>query len=800
MCQYNCSNNCRDMVCAQDNGQCTACVPTKRGEICELDCPANCQNGICDKTTASCSGCVGGFFGTNCSMPCISNCSECDQNSGECTKCVAGLYGFSCNMTCGHCSSCVLDSGVCSTECDTGYGGEFCRTKQKEQMSDSPSLSVGRIVGFAVGVVLVAVLAVILVVISRRCCLNIRKEESYTDVIHADLNQKNIYSELEETEKNIYSTISEPSKDSENRYMNSKQESLGIPSSDPVGFPVSKLKSLVNTKLQNKAQTFMDEFKSIPTGALHPQEIGLLPQNRPKNRLKRPFTYDHSRVILEKVGNDRYSDYINANYIDSVTENSKYVAAQGPMTSTINDFWRMIWQLNTCKIVSLQSLIEQPMSAQYWPDEGEPFSTSHFNIVLDRERSYGFYVIRDLTVTDKKTKSARQIHQFHFITWPDHGTPDSNELVVFHRRVKNYVNILTGKMVVHCSSGTGRTGTFLALDALLEYGKAFGRIDIMHYVKVMRNNRVNMVQTVEQYIAVHQFLIEAFDMPDTLIPRDTYHVTLAVLADVGPAHKSKLNEEYKLTQSLKPHYDYKDYRAALLDSNKMKNRSLSVLAVDKFRVCLPSHANDRTDYINAVLVPSYASYIGYIVTQCPLEDTVVDLLTMIVDHKCQTLVIIQEDAINWLPKENEEKSVGSFTLEQQNKAAVTANVDLLDVLIENEHGFSAMVRVFHLSGWDVYSPVPPDSSSLLQLMKLVDSRRKSDDTKTTVVMCRDGFSQSGLFCCISNARDQMKADEEVDIFQISRQILVRCPSFLINFEQYQYCYNIIREYLDTTHT
>ncbi|XP_069110856.1 receptor-type tyrosine-protein phosphatase alpha-like [Argopecten irradians] len=528
----------------------------------------------------------------------------------------------------------------------------------------------------------------------------------------------------------------------------------------------------------------------------------MLPHNKAKNRFKTTFPYDHSRVILDTIGNDPHSDYINANYIDGVTETLKYVATQGPRPSTVNDFWRMIWQLKSGKIVMLTNLVEgsRDKCARYWPDEGEPLSTAHFKIVLDRERSYGFYVIRDLAVTDKKTKSTRQIHQFHFITWPDHGTPDSNELVVFHRRVKNYDSILTGKMVVHCSAGIGRTGTFLALDALLEYGKASDRIDVMHYVKTMRKDRVNMIQTLEQYIAVHQLLIEAFDMPDTLIPKDTYHVTMEALANGGPVNQSKLRKEYQLIQSTKQSYDDKYYRAASLDANRTKNRTLSALAVDKFRAYLRSQASDRTDYINAVVVPSYTSKTGYIVTQYPLEDTVVDLMTMIMDHDCQTLVIIHTDAIEWLPQENERKSIGNFTLEQKGKSSTIANVDMLDILIENEkaESFSAMVRVFHLSGWDVYSPVPPDSSSLLQLMELVDSRRKSDVTKTTVVMCRDGYSQSGLFCCISNARDQMKSDEEVDIYQISRQILVRRPSFLINFEQYQCCYNIIREYVDTT--
>ncbi|XP_033729652.1 receptor-type tyrosine-protein phosphatase epsilon-like [Pecten maximus] len=254
-----------------------------------------------------------------------------------------------------------------------------------------------------------------------------------------------------------------------------------------------------------------------------------------------------------------------------------------------------------------------------------------------------------------------------------------------------------------------------------------------------------------------------------------------------------------MTQSLKPTYHEADYRTALLPANKMKNRTLSVLAVDEYRVYLRSQPKGRTDYINAVVVPSYTSKTGYIVTQTPLEDTVVDLLTMIMDHSCQTIVIIEPDDINWLPGEGEEKTIRDFTLEHKGTSSTIANVNLVEITIENVvTSFNSLVRMFHMTGWDSDSAVPRDSSALLQLLELVDSRRKSDESKTTLVMCRDGYSQSGLFCCISNARDQIKSDEEVDIYQISRQLLVRRPAFLINFEQYQCCYNVIKDYLDTT--
>ncbi|XP_069125801.1 receptor-type tyrosine-protein phosphatase epsilon-like [Argopecten irradians] len=763
------------------------------------------------KENGNCNECARGLYSPNCTMPCINNCAECDRNSGECKECNNRLYGQRCNKTCGHCSTCDIDSGSCVSPCDAGYEGKLCR-KSKLEDADTPSVDAGPIVGAVVAVLVVAVVAIVVIIFIRRRQANGGKQKPYSDV-----NQHNIYSEPHDTEDQGYQGAQkgrnsrdpeENPTNSSNVYLNIEQVPRKSTPSDTdyynhgsVGSFVSGLKSMVEKKLQNKAKAFEDEYKSLPSGALHKHDIGKMEQNKAKNRFKTTFPYDHSRVVLKAVGNDSHSDYINANYIDSVTKHKEYVATQGPRPGTVNDFWRMMWQLNTGKIVMLTNLVEggRPKCDKYWPDEGQPLVTTHYNIILDRERSYAFYVIRDLKVTEKKTKAVRQIHQFHYTSWPDHGTPDPTELVLFHRRVKNYEATLKGKMVVHCSAGIGRTGTFLALDALLIYGKETERIDVLEYIKTMRKDRVNMVQTVEQYIAVHQLLVEAFEMPDTLIPRMKFHTELKVLMNGGAANQTKLRKEYQLTQSSKPSYDEENYKVALLISNKRKNRVMTVLAVDEYRVYLLSHANGRTDYFNAVSVPSYTSKTGYIVTQTPLEDTVVDLLTMIMDHHCHTLVIIEPDPIDWLPGIDEDMSIGDFRLEYKGESSTIADVDVYDIAIENvDKSFNTTVRVYHMTGWDRDSSVLKNSSVLLQLMELVDSRRKSDDTKTTVVMCRDGYSQSGLFCCISNARDQMKCDEEVDIYQISRQLLVRRPEFITNFDQYQYCYNTIKDYLDTT--
>ncbi|XP_069128367.1 receptor-type tyrosine-protein phosphatase U-like [Argopecten irradians] len=226
--------------------------------------------------------------------------------------------------------------------------------------------------------------------------------------------------------------------------------------------------------------------------------------------------------------------------------------------------------------------------------------TKHFNIRLDRERTYAFYVLRDISVTQTKTKEVRQIHQFHFIAWPDHGTPNNLELVLFHRRVSSYRTNLTGQMVVHCSAGIGRTGTFIGLDVLSKEEKKTGRVDISQYIRTMRKDRMNMVQTHEQYIALHELLVEAADLADTLIPSSRFHDALSELSPAGkPTNQTK---EFEKLLTIVPKYDCNKYTAGMMKENKDKNRTMSNIAVDTFRAFLRSQPGGRTDYINAVIL------------------------------------------------------------------------------------------------------------------------------------------------------------------------------------------------------
>ncbi|XP_067677601.1 receptor-type tyrosine-protein phosphatase mu-like isoform X2 [Haliotis asinina] len=259
------------------------------------------------------------------------------------------------------------------------------------------------------------------------------------------------------------------------------------------------------------------EFQKLHPPHIQPVNCASLNGNKDKNRYKDILPFDATRVILETEQEDD-SDYINASYLDDYMATAAYVAAQGPLNQTKNDFWRMIWQLNTNKIVMLTNLMEmgRVKCHRYWPDcTSESTMYGCISVQFVEEDVYNSHTIRSLSICKEGTKS-RLIQQFHFTQWPDHGVPeDTATLLHFYRVVKESGPPLSGPLVVHCSAGVGRTGTFLSLDYLLDQARNEGRVCVFNCVQHFRMKRMKMVQTKEQYIFIHSILKDALQSEHT---------------------------------------------------------------------------------------------------------------------------------------------------------------------------------------------------------------------------------------------------------------------------------------------
>nr|XP_034320230.1 uncharacterized protein LOC117687579 isoform X2 [Crassostrea gigas] len=278
------------------------------------------------------------------------------------------------------------------------------------------------------------------------------------------------------------------------------------------GVNINNFEKIIGENSKNNDDGFKKEYESLPYGERYQCKTGILPENVQKNRFKTTYTYDHSRVILT----NRQQDYINANYVDGTEKTDVYIAAQGPKKNTLEDFWFMIWQENIEQIVMLTNLKEKARTkcVQYWPDLKMEMSCDFLGLYTTEECLYDNYVIRKLKVSHARQNESRMITQYHYTAWPDHGTPDPLCLLSFHGRLKRTnTSRNLGPILVHCSAGIGRTGTFIAIDALYEEGQKTGKVYIADYVTKMREKRMNMVQTYEQYKTIFLTLYEMFKEP-----------------------------------------------------------------------------------------------------------------------------------------------------------------------------------------------------------------------------------------------------------------------------------------------
>uniref|UniRef100_A0A8C5B9W6 protein-tyrosine-phosphatase n=1 Tax=Gadus morhua TaxID=8049 RepID=A0A8C5B9W6_GADMO len=236
------------------------------------------------------------------------------------------------------------------------------------------------------------------------------------------------------------------------------------------------------------------------------RKIWNLPANMKKNRVLQIIPYDFNRVILSMRRGQEFTDYINASFIDGYRQKDYFIATQGPLAHTVQDFWRMAWEWKCHSIVMLTELQEreQDKCLKYWPSE-ESVTYGDYTVEIKADTLCDAFSLKDLVLTYGPVrtceKQTRTIRHFHFHGWPEIGIPADGKgmidiIAAVQRQQQQSGN---NPIVVHCSAGAGRTGTFIALSNILERVKAEGLLDVFQTVKSLRMQRPHMVQTVEQY-------------------------------------------------------------------------------------------------------------------------------------------------------------------------------------------------------------------------------------------------------------------------------------------------------------
>lgn len=244
-----------------------------------------------------------------------------------------------------------------------------------------------------------------------------------------------------------------------------------------------------------------------------PCKVAKLPENKTRNRYRDVSPFDHSRIHLQLGVND----YINASLITVEEAQRKYILTQGPLPNTCGHFWEMVWEQRSRGVVMLNRVIEKGSikCAQYWPHREEKdaiFEDSNFRVIFVTEDIKSYYTVRQLELENLTTGESREILHFHYTTWPDFGVPESPASFLnflYKVRESGCLSSDQGPVVVHCSAGIGRSGTFCLVDTcllLMSQRRDPSSVQIREVLLEMRRYRMGLIQTADQlrfsYLAV----------------------------------------------------------------------------------------------------------------------------------------------------------------------------------------------------------------------------------------------------------------------------------------------------------
>ncbi|KAM6965042.1 receptor-type tyrosine-protein phosphatase kappa [Aplochiton taeniatus] len=571
---------------------------------------------------------------------------------------------------------------------------------------------------------------------------------------------------------------------------------------------VADLLQHINLMKTSDSYGFKEEYESFFEGQSASWDVAKKEQNRTKNRYGNIIAYDHSRVILQPMGDDPSSDYINANYIDGYQRPSHYIATQGPVHETVYDFWRMVWQEQSACIVMVTNLVEvgRVKCYKYWPDDSEVFGD--FKVTFVEVEPLAEYVVRTFTLERRGSSELREVKQFHFTGWPDHGVPyHATGLLAFIRRVKISNPPSAGPIVVHCSAGAGRTGCFIVIDIMLDMAEREGVVDIYNCVKALRSRRINMVQTEEQYIFIHDAILEACLCGETAIPVCDFKAAFYELIRIdSQSNSSHLKDEFQTLNSVTPQPQPEDCSIALLPRNQEKNRYLDGLPPDRCLPFLITVDGESSNYINAALMDSYRQPAAFIITQHPLPNTVKDFWRMVYDYGCTSLVMLNEtDLAQGCPQYWPEEGMLRYGPVQVECMSCSMDCDVISRLFRicnltrPQEGY-LMVRQFQYLGWAGHREVPASKRSFLKLLLQVDKWQQEceEGEGRTVVHCLNGGGRSGVFCSSSIVCEMAKRQSVVDVFHAVKSLRNNKPNMVDTPEQYRFCYDLALEFIESS--
>lgn len=434
----------------------------------------------------------------------------------------------------------------------------------------------------------------------------------------------------------------------------------------------------------------------------------------------------------------------------------------------------------------------------YWPKEGS-LTYGNIEVTMVKEDIMANYTIRNMKVKHLKLKKKkwycgeRTVLQFHYTSWPDHGTPaDTLPVLSFVRKSSSSNPPDGGPIIAHCSAGVGRTGTYIVIDAMLQQARVKQELNVYGFLKHIRSQRNHLVQTEEQYVFLQDALVEALQSGKTFVTPDNLSSEILGLYDPVSELDSttKLTRQYKLVTDFTPS-EY-DHMAAKKSFNVTKNRDPALLPVESARVCLtPKPGTEGSDYINASWLQGYERLREFVLTQHPTQETRDAFWTMLWDHNAQTVVLlttIEEELmpVFW-PKKGEEFNLDCFKVRYIEEALHEGHSTLDFVVSSKVDDYELTVRMIHCPSWPHNArPV----HAVLAPVKMVQEWHLEYQNGPLVVVDKYGGTEAATFCALTTLRKQLVGEGELDIYQVAKLYHNKRPGVWRSEEDFMYLYRV----------
>ena len=530
-------------------------------------------------------------------------------------------------------------------------------------------------------------------------------------------------------------------------------------------------------KIWKKEGAILEEYDSLG-GKSHRYSCthGTIEENKVKNRFKLIYPYDKSRVTLIPRNNSTNCDYINASKIPGYYTKECFIAAQGPKENTMQDFWQMVLENNVVNIVMVTNLVEsgrRKCEAYFSLKVGKRVVIGPYEINLEKEDVKTGYTIRKMSI--HHMGKIKQVKHFHFTAWPDHDVPTLyDELLLFVSIVQEGHIKTKAPILVHCSAGVGRTGTFITLYNLLTAIQQNKPINIYSTVHAMREHRPQMVQAIAQYKFIYLSVLEIL-LGNTSIPTHEFLETFdSYMKSEDTGYVSVFFQQYsELNYQCEKAFD-PVCTTALEGCNSKKNPINDILPNDNNRVILFSQQRDG-DYINASKIEGGE----IILTIHPTAETLENfyqllyqvgpsLVVMLCSKK--ELQLIQQNKsqrITYWPNLGESLQTDSFmiTCEENEKSHFIRNRLNLEHVEEQSNRVFTQIITDH---WNEKGE--PDLKKNALVLQAMLEFRKQYPEGPIVIHCKDGAGISGVLYTVYKSIKDSTEKGSIDIFHAVKKL------------------------------